>query len=171
MQAKVSITAETGRWPVVTRRGVLLHALIAGSLCSSRLPAAEWHGHGTKIGPVRSVLEYEVAMRAARLRNRFALVDVGADWCEFCAILDDQILTDARITKFTKDLAVVRVDVTSMDRDARELLSHLSVEGPPTLFIVETGSMREHANTRSVGSFDVENLVERLRRIGLKAAE
>lgn len=165
-------TKLSGRlWPVVTRRKVLLHSLVATSLWNSRLLAAEWRVQATKIGPVRSVLEYEVAMRAARLRNRFALVDVGADWCEFCAILDDRILTDSRITQFLKNIALVRVDVTSMDREARELLSYLSVEGPPTLFIVETSSMREYANTRSVGPFDVENLTERLQRIGLGAAD
>ena len=165
MRAHVRIAAGSDRRDAFTRRFFLLHALFVASLWENPLWAYEGSARATRIGPVRSVLEYEVAIRAAGLRNRFAVVDVGADWCEFCAILDDRILADPRVEELLNKFAFVRVDVTSMNKEARELLSHLSVDGPPTLFIVETDSAREYVNSRSVGPFDVEDLARRLRRV------
>lgn len=153
---------------VLTRRTFLYRSVLASAMLTTPSWGKEGSVGATKIGAVKSLLEFQVAMRSASLRNRVALIDVGADWCEFCAILDSQILTDGRITAALSTFALIRVDVTSMDDEARTLLSHLSVDGPPTLFVVETRSGREFAYTRSVGPINAEQLEETLRRVKLR---
>jgi thiol:disulfide interchange protein len=116
-----------------------------------------------RVGPVRTVAEYEHALTIVQPRNRTAVVDVGATWCEFCGTLDRLILPDPRVANLLAHLALIRVDVTSMTDQNRELLGYLSVQGPPTLFVTDTVTGSEYPRTRSVGAFDVDNLASRLR--------
>jgi thiol:disulfide interchange protein len=117
----------------------------------------------TRIGPVRSVPNYLEAVSFAGVHNRFAVIDVAAEWCAFCHVLDKKILVDPRVVAVLAELAVIRVDVTAMDPANINLLAHLNVLGPPTLFVVDTSTGREVESTRSVGAFDVANLLGRLR--------
>ncbi|MFC7397645.1 thioredoxin domain-containing protein [Chelatococcus sp. GCM10030263] len=117
----------------------------------------------TKIGPIRTAAQYVQAVAIAGRHNSNALVDIAADWCGFCRIIDEEILPDPRIVEHLTNLALIKVDVTPMDDDSRVLLELLGAKGPPTMFIIETKTGRELSGTRSLGWFDVENLVARLR--------
>jgi thiol:disulfide interchange protein len=64
-----------------------------------------------------------------------------------------------------KDFALFRIDVTAWTPGNVELLSFLDVHGPPTVFVAETERGTEVKNTRSVGNFDVEDLVARLESV------
>jgi thiol:disulfide interchange protein DsbD len=117
----------------------------------------------TRIGPIRTADQYVQAVAIAGRHNSAAVIDIAAEWCGFCRILDEEILPDPRIAEHLANLALIKVDVTPMDDDSRILLELLGAEGPPTLFIIATRTGREFPGTRSLGSFDVDNLVARLR--------
>jgi thiol:disulfide interchange protein len=59
-------------------------------------------------------------------------------------------------------LALIKVDVTAMDDANRELLGYLSVDGPPTVFVMDIESGREMPATHSVGVFEAADLARRL---------
>jgi thiol:disulfide interchange protein len=117
----------------------------------------------TRIGPVRSVSGFKQALSFASPHNKAALVDVGADWCEFCHVLDNKIFVDPQVSSLLARLALIRVDVTSMAPENIELLNYLNAAGPPTLFVIDTSSGNELPDTRSVGPFEADDLADRLR--------
>lgn len=96
-------------------------------------------------------------------RYRHALVDIRADWCAACLRMEREVFPHPAVRRMLEDVALIKVDVTAMDNANRELLAHLRVDGPPTLFVVDTSSGAEHAQTRSVGGLKRRALVRRLR--------
>jgi len=95
-------------------------------------------------------------------RYRHALVDIRADWCAPCLRMEREVFPHPAIRRLLEDVALIKVDVTAMDDENRELLAHLRAEGPPTVFIVETAGGVEHARTRSVGGVKRRELARRL---------
>lgn len=147
----------------VTRRG--RRDFLVGSLAVMVVPAGEAPAATTVIGPIRSVRDYAEAIAFARLRNHHALVDVAADWCTFCKTIDEKILVHPRVQARMVDFALLKIDVTAWTAENVQLLRFLSVPGPPTVFIAETEEGLEVKSTRSVGSFDVDHLVARLKSV------
>lgn len=134
---------------------------IVGS-ASGFAPFGSASSMSTKIGPIGSVEHYSDALAIAAKRNAVALIDIAADWCEFCHTIESKILPDPRVAAALSNTSVVRIDVTEMTAANRSLLHLLQVEGPPTVFLVDPRTGRELPDTRSVGWFDVENLLRRL---------
>jgi thiol:disulfide interchange protein len=145
----------------IDRRQVLLMGMAALTYCTT-IPRPSLAA-STEIGPIRSVDGYRQALALAGSRNAFSIVDVGATWCQFCKTLDEKIFVDPRIEKMLTQVALLRVDVTAWDSDNLALIDYLAVQGPPTVFVVDTSTGREMDGTRSLGSFDVTNLASRLR--------
>jgi thiol:disulfide interchange protein len=143
------------------RRGFLV-----GSLAVILAPGFPAQAASTVVGPIRSVQDYVEAIAFVRMRNRHALVDVAAEWCAFCKTIDETILVHPRVQAQMKDFALLKIDVTSWTQDNIELLALLDVQGPPTVFVAETERGREIPGTRTVGDFDVGNLVGRLKSVG-----
>ncbi|MCK1744816.1 thioredoxin family protein [Bradyrhizobium sp. 139] len=137
--------------------GALIASTLIGARATARIRATV-----TRIGPVRSIDEFIRARQQAWLSHRVAVVDVGADWCEFCETLDRTIFPDPIVSRLMNSLALIKVDVTAMDDANRELLGYLSVDGPPTVFVMDIESGREIPATRSVGAFEAADLARRL---------
>jgi thiol:disulfide interchange protein len=137
-------------------------SFLVGTLAVVLAPPVEVQAASTVVGPIRSVRDYTEAIAFARMRNRHALVDVAADWCAFCNTIDGQILVHPRVRAQMNDFALLKIDVTAWTADNAALLQFLHVQGPPTVFIAEMGEGREVPGTRTVGEFDVNNLVGRL---------
>lgn len=135
---------------------------LVGGLAVMLAPAGEALAASTVVGPIRSVRDYTEAIAFARMRNKYALVDIAADWCAFCKTIDGQILVHPRVRARMNEFALLKIDVTAWTADNAALLQLLNVQGPPTVFIVETGEGKEVLDSRTVGEFDVENLVGRL---------
>lgn len=139
---------------------------LLGGAATLLAPAGQLLAAATVVGPIRSVRDYSKALSLSRLRNEYALVDVAADWCAFCKTIDGEILVHPRIVAMMARFALLKIDVTDWTADNVELLGHLDVQGPPTVFIAETTSGIEMSGTRTVGNFDVDNLSARLSSVG-----
>lgn len=147
-----------------TRRQLVVGGLTIAVAMSNVSPL---HADSVVVNSVRVVVsniaDYRIGL--ARLASRYtaALVDIGAEWCDFCKTIDQIILPDPSVRRALKHVALVRVDVTQMTRTAQELLRYLRADGPPTVFVVDTTNGREFPGTRSVGSFTAADLLRRLR--------
>jgi len=135
---------------------------MACAMLRSGSARADVIARGVKIGPISSIDGYRAAMRTSSTISRFALVEIGADWCEFCQVITERILPEPQVAELLAQMALIRIDVTSMTENNRKLLASLAVDGPPTVFVSDTNTGREQPKTRSVGSFDTENLIARL---------
>ncbi|HEY9214518.1 MAG TPA: thioredoxin family protein [Ancylobacter sp.] len=96
-------------------------------------------------------------------RHPNVLVYVSARWCSICRTIDATVLTSARVRRALRDVPLLEVDLTAMDRQARALMQLFAAEGPPTLFVVDARARAERPGTRLVGAFPEEVLLERLR--------
>lgn len=140
--------------------GGLAMAVAAGA--SSSVRAAPLVVRSIRVD-VSNIADYRSGLARLVSRYKTALVDVGAEWCEVCSIINQRILPDPEVQRALEYVALVGVDVTQTNRTTRELLQYLHADGPPTVFIVDTANGREFAGTRSVGSFTAADLLRRLR--------
>ena len=62
--------------------------------------------------------------------NMFFL-DVYADWCVECKLMEHQTFKNKSVVKLLKDLRLVKIDVTSNEKEDMELLRYLNILGPP----------------------------------------
>lgn len=136
--------------------------LLVGGLAVMLAPAGAAGAASTVVGPIQSVRDYAEAIAFARMRNTHALVDVAAEWCAFCKTIDGKIFVHPRVRARMNEFALLKIDVTAWTADNAALLQFLNVQGSPTVFIAETGEGKELPGTRTVGEFDVDNLVGRL---------
>jgi thiol-disulfide isomerase/thioredoxin len=90
------------------------------------------------VDPIGSVRDSTEAIVFAGIHNRKALVDVAAEWCAFCKAIDGKILVHPQVEARMTYFALLKIDVTAWTVNNAELLRLLNVQGPPSLFIVET---------------------------------
>lgn len=145
--------------------GVNRRSFLVGTLAVVLGSPVKVQAASTLVGPIRSVRDYTEAIAFARMRNRHALVDVAADWCAFCKTIDEQILVHPQVQARLNEFALLKIDVTAWTADNAALLQFLNVQGPPTVYIAETSEGKEVLGTRTVGEFDVNNLVGRLESV------
>lgn len=92
------------------------------------------------------------------------LVSFGADWCTVCKS-NEAIMNQPEIRRRLDALAVIDVDVTRQDADARSLMTRFSVVGPPTLFFLDAEG-REIRGSRIIGPITADEISERLSQAG-----
>ncbi|WP_164919458.1 protein-disulfide reductase DsbD [Hansschlegelia zhihuaiae] len=99
----------------------------------------------------------------ARSSGRPSLVLFTADWCVTCAENEAAMKASDAVQATLQDFAVIKVDVTDNDSDAKAIMADHKVFGPPTaLFYDRKGT--ELSDLRSIGTIDVEIFHESLRR-------
>jgi len=70
--------------------------------------------------------------RFLRLDNgKITLVDVYADWCVECKLMEQKTFSNTEIESLLKDLNLLKVDVTNNKKEDVEILKYLKVIGPP----------------------------------------
>lgn len=92
------------------------------------------------------------------------LVSFTADWCTICKS-NEKIMAEPAIAARLQDVAMITVDVTRQNGDARALMDRFSVIGPPTLFLVDRAG-REIGNSRITGAITPETISQNLSRAG-----
>ncbi|WP_458527313.1 protein-disulfide reductase DsbD [Onishia taeanensis] len=70
--------------------------------------------------------------RAARA-GQPAFVDVSADWCISCKIMERDVFPAPQVATRLDEFHRIRVDVTETNADSRALLEHFELFGPPSL--------------------------------------
>lgn len=89
------------------------------------------------------------------------LVDVTADWCIECRIMDKTLFANPPAT--LADWQVVKLDVTENTPDSKEIYEKLQVFGPPVLLYFQNGKLVERQNGETKRA-DFENVLTKLSR-------
>ena len=109
---------------------------------------------------VDSLAELEGLVAEAADRGQATVVDFYADWCVYCVELEERTFPDPRVADALEGKQLLRVDVTGMSDDHRELLGELDIFLPPAvLFYGPDGE--ERRSERVVGFLGPEAFVER----------
>lgn len=148
--------AGEGKRSRLTRRSFLASGFATPvALLSFAAPAAS-------TDMVGDVASYRQTLAAFAGRYRFALIDIRADWCAVCHRIEREVLSHSTVRRHLEQVPLVKVDVTAMDDENRQLLAYLRASGPPTFFVVDAATGREYQQTRSLGSFSRRDLIRRL---------
>lgn len=67
------------------------------------------------------------------------LIDLTADWCVECRIMERELFTDRPET--LNDVQVVKFDITEVTDDGRALLDRYQLMGPPALIFYQKGNL------------------------------
>ncbi|MBZ9568907.1 protein-disulfide reductase DsbD [Modicisalibacter tunisiensis] len=103
-------------------------------------------------------LQRELA-RAAR-RGQPAFVDISAEWCIACRIMEHEVFPAPAVARRLADFHRIRADVTDTDATSRALLDHFGLFGPPGLLFF--AGNRELKVSRLLGEVDAETLARHL---------
>ena len=92
--------------------------------------------------------------------ERPAFVNVTADWCISCKIMERDVYPAAEVAGPLANFRRINVDVTDSDATSREMLDHFQLFGPPSLLFFDDG--KELRDARVQGEVTAPQLASHL---------
>ncbi|MCB1008975.1 MAG: thioredoxin family protein [Acidobacteria bacterium] len=100
----------------------LLLAALSGAPAVAEPP--RWHDHA------------DAAFAEAKESGKIVLVDLYADWCGWCKVMDAQVFTTPEFQQFAADFVLLRVDVED-GGDGTEIQRRFNAASLPTLLLLD----------------------------------
>lgn len=92
---------------------------------------------------LRTQAELTQALKQAEQAGQPVMLDFYADWCVACVELDTFTFSDLAVQHALQGYALIKVDVTANDAEAKALSKAYKVIGPPALIFYDTaGTLR-----------------------------
>jgi thiol:disulfide interchange protein DsbD len=104
--------------------------------------------------------QLEAALAAANRAGRPAMVDVSADWCISCKVMERDVFPRPAVAERLARFTLIRADVTRDTPASRRLLKHYDLFGPPGLLFFAHGEELQRARVQ--GEVDAPALVQHL---------
>ncbi|MBF7731062.1 protein-disulfide reductase DsbD [Pseudomonas sp. N040] len=101
------------------------------------------------------------ALQDARAAGRPVLLDVYADWCISCKVIEREVLPAVEVREQLDGFRLLRFDMTASNAAQRALLDRYQLFGPPALLLFAADG-REWRDLRSIGETTAAELAERL---------
>ncbi|MDH4573647.1 thiol:disulfide interchange protein [Salinicola acroporae] len=105
----------------------------------------------------------EAALASARAAGRPVMVDVSADWCISCKVMEQRVFPASPVADRLADFMLIRADVTRNVAASRDLLDHYGLFGPPGLLFFAGG--KELRDARIQGEIDAPALASHLEAV------
>lgn len=93
--------------------------------------------------------------------GRPLLVDVYADWCISCKLIEREVFGNPEIQAQLRDFTLIRFDMTQSTREQRQWLEQHGLFGPPAILFYDARG-REQGKARIVGEIDAAGFLARL---------
>ena len=114
------------------------------SLLLAFIPASAAAGDGW-------LTSVDAALTAAEDGDRYVLVDLYADWCGWCKVLEKEVFTTPEFRDFTRDMVLLRVDVEDGGEGSALQARYQANSLPTTLILdsqmVKIGEVRGYSPT------------------------
>tara|TARA_R110002051_G_scaffold83393_1_gene147892 strand:+ start:194876 stop:196762 length:1887 start_codon:yes stop_codon:yes gene_type:complete len=111
---------------------------------------------------VSSQADLQRELDRARQEQRPALVELYADWCISCKIMERTILATPEVRQELGQFARIKFDLTNNTADQREWLTSENLFGPPAFLFIDAEG-QEVPQLRLVGETDKETFLRRIR--------
>lgn len=117
--------------------------------------------------PVANLTELEQQLASAREEDRWVMLDIYADWCVSCKILEAKVFVDPRVKPKLEQLTLLRADITRNSAEDQALLARFGLFGPPGLlfFSPREGEVLAH---RIQGEIAAEHFAQHLEKLPKK---
>jgi thiol:disulfide interchange protein DsbD len=106
----------------------------------------------------------EASMEKAFQEKKPVILDFYAEWCVPCRIMDSEVFTDPEVVKLSRQVVMMRVDLTRRRKDQEDVLKKWDIRGVPTiLFFNRKG--KEIRKLRTESYLNKEEFLAKLRKI------
>jgi Thiol:disulfide interchange protein len=116
--------------------------------------------------PVKTLDNFQDAIRTASAARRPVMLDVYADWCVECKRMEKATFSDPGVRQALSGVVATQADVTSNDEEDQTLLRHFGLVGPPAILFFGSDG-QERKRYRLLGFMEAgefQNHVERALR-------
>lgn len=107
--------------------------------------------------------QLDAALASARAAGRPVMVDVSADWCISCKVMEQRVFPAPAVAERLADFTLLRADVTRDVAASRDLLDRYGLFGPPGLLFFAGG--QELHDARVQGEIDAPALASHLEAV------
>ncbi|MBU2710926.1 protein-disulfide reductase DsbD [Zooshikella harenae] len=115
----------------------------------------------TNFTTVTSTQQLTQAITQASTQKKPILVDIYADWCISCKVIERDVLTKPEVNALLSQFMLVKADITDNTTDHSSLLKQYGLFGPPALlFFDQQGN--ELSTLRLQGDITAQSLKDRL---------
>ena len=114
--------------------------------------------------PVNDLAEVEASLASARVSGRPVLLDLYADWCISCKVMERSVFPEPEVQRLMAQFDLLRADLTANDEAHRALLAYYDLFGPPSLLFFSPES-RELRAFRLQGEIGSEAFAAHLQRV------
>lgn len=118
--------------------------------------------HESPFYQTTSVNEVEQQIQGSQ---RLVMVDLYADWCISCKVMDEEIFAKSDIQNTLKQAAWLQLDITDQTEAHVDFLKQRGIFGPPTVLFYRNG--QEITEARIVGELTHAEFAAHLQRNGL----
>jgi len=80
---------------------------------------------------------YDQAVTLAKKNSQPIFVDVYAEWCAWCHVLDKEVYTDPKFITFMKGFVTLKADAED-NKDGTKLAEKYDIDGLPTLLVIDS---------------------------------
>lgn len=101
--------------------------------------------------------------------GRIAMLDLYADWCISCLVLEQEVFTTPAVNAQLQKLILIRADITQGTAQHQQLLKHFGLFGPPSLLFFD--GQQELRDQRIQGEVDAQTLQQHLARLPQKTVK
>ncbi|WP_434568182.1 protein-disulfide reductase DsbD [Vibrio chagasii] len=109
-----------------------------------------------------SVTYLEQQLQAAANAEQKVLVDLYADWCVSCKVIETNVFNDQEISQKLKEWQTIKLDVTESSPEQMAWLNNKNVFGPPAIFFYSPAS-GELEPARVMGDIDKAGFKSKLK--------
>ena len=113
------------------------------------------------IRKVTTLSELQSQLDQAARSNQPVMVDVYADWCISCKIMEQTVFSDPLVAEQLASVAMIKLDITDNTREHQQFLDQHQLFGPPALLFYD-GQGEELPALRSQGEITANKLHEKL---------
>jgi thiol:disulfide interchange protein DsbD len=120
--------------------------------------------HPLHFTAVKNIATVKQQLQLGAANHQFTLLDFSAEWCTACKIMEKHTFTDPEVTKQLKNFHLVLADVTSNDKEVRELQKSFGVLAPPTLLFFDSDGheLKDYRITGEIGPKQMNDLLAKM---------
>lgn len=93
--------------------------------------------------------------------NVVTMVDLYADWCTSCKVMDKTVFSDPKVTTAMKSINALKFDITENTKLQSEWMAKAQLFGPPSMLFFD-GAGNEIKQLRVVGEMDKQQFLAHL---------
>ncbi|MGI9275666.1 MAG: protein-disulfide reductase DsbD [Endozoicomonas sp.] len=111
-----------------------------------------------------STAELADRLKAAASSGQAVMVDVYADWCVSCKIMERNVFPAPEIAPLLSQLTLLKLDITDNTAEHQAWLNRFQLFGPPALVFFDRQG-REMASIRTLGEVTAQELNPKLQQL------